>query len=927
MKNLKKKEKKFTLSCLLILSVFMVLSSNSQINLNININKKPQFGELDNLNQKKIPNVAWFNNSHDPIYIDGNTAQNWAWAETQPFCQKGDGSWGNPYVIENITINCKGIGSGIYINNSKTVYFTIQNCTITGSSSNAYEAGIKLENTCNGTVFNNTCFQNGGNGIILHNNCNNNTIENNILNNNGNMGISLRASDENRINNNTIKNNHNSGIYLYAGSDKNNITNNICYNDFGINNENQGIYLDGGILGCMTNIIENNTCINNIEYGIHLYANCFNNKIINNTINNSSWGCHVDWNSDNTEIRNNTICSINGIYIGYLTHNVDIYGNKLKKGGILIFGLDHPYSYLLSIDLQYNTIDGKHIYRYIDKTDLRNINFTNYGDPGQIMLINCSNSIISDWNLSGTTSPISLYYCTNISLYNNSVDNSYYGIYLVASDYNNVTENNANNGRSVGIYLSAGFGSEAGSDNNTLSGNKVDNNNDYGIYLRVNCDNNTLTRNIANNNNNYGIYLNNDCDNNTITGNKAIENLIYGICIYDNSGNNTILGNIFRNSGSVNIYDQCIDNIYAWNVLDWDLTDPIIIDNIGAGDFTLAEAESNLAWVTGSGTINDPYIFENVRVDVSGTGSGIIIENSNKFLTIQNCTVYNSDSSTDMGGIKLISTSNATIINCSLYNNSNGIFLTSNCYYNNILNNVITNNTNIGIKLELDCYFNNINGNIIVNNTNIGLSLYSACSNNTIAINTIEHNKIGVDISGFSNNNTFFENQIINNLNLGVGIHKLPKVSCYYNIFYGNTFNNPQGINAMDNCSTNKWDYGKIGNSWQDYVGRDANDDGIGDTPYNISGTGGAQDKYPIYSDRQDIFPPNGDDNDYEEGTTDVIGGVIIIIIIAGIAGAIGLLYWMRPEEVKAFARMAKDTITDKKQKIKEVIKKMRETD
>ncbi|MEE9379739.1 MAG: Loki-CTERM sorting domain-containing protein [Candidatus Lokiarchaeia archaeon] len=43
-----------------------------------------------------------------------------------------------------------------------------------------------------------------------------------------------------------------------------------------------------------------------------------------------------------------------------------------------------------------------------------------------------------------------------------------------------------------------------------------------------------------------------------------------------------------------------------------------------------------------------------------------------------------------------------------------------------------------------------------------------------------------------------------------------------------------------------------IGNYWSDYPGKDANDDGIGDTPYTIPGLEISQDNYPIWWD-----PPN----------------------------------------------------------------------
>jgi len=51
------------------------------------------------------------------------------------------------------------------------------------------------------------------------------------------------------------------------------------------------------------------------------------------------------------------------------------------------------------------------------------------------------------------------------------------------------------------------------------------------------------------------------------------------------------------------------------------------------------------------------------------------------------------------------------------------------------------------------------------------------------------------------------------------------------------------------------WDNGSIGNYWDDYQGVDANHDGIGDTPYLISGSPGSQDNFPIWTDFDGIAP------------------------------------------------------------------------
>ena len=124
---------------------------------------------------------------------------NWSTAAGYEWCS-GDGSWGNPYVIENVTIDADNspTGSGIFINNFKNDYFIINNCTVYDAGSGTYDAGIKLENTDNGALINNNCSNNGRHGISLRTNSNNN-ISGNIANNNGKNGIDLFDNCKNNI--------------------------------------------------------------------------------------------------------------------------------------------------------------------------------------------------------------------------------------------------------------------------------------------------------------------------------------------------------------------------------------------------------------------------------------------------------------------------------------------------------------------------------------------------------------------------------------------------------------------------------------------------------------------------------------------------------------------------------------------------------
>lgn len=129
------------------------------------------------------------------------TAANWSTAAGYDWCS-GDGSWSNPYIIENITMDATGspTGSGIYISNSNNSYFIIRNCTVINAPAvGAEDAGIRLDNTGNGTLIQNNCTSNGRCGISLNYNCQNNSVLFNNVSENG-LGIQLYTN----CHNNTI---------------------------------------------------------------------------------------------------------------------------------------------------------------------------------------------------------------------------------------------------------------------------------------------------------------------------------------------------------------------------------------------------------------------------------------------------------------------------------------------------------------------------------------------------------------------------------------------------------------------------------------------------------------------------------------------------------------------------------------------------
>ncbi len=118
-----------------------------------------------------------------------------------------------------------------------------------------------------------------------------------------------------------------------------------------------------------------------------------------------------------------------------------------------------------------------------------------------------------------------------------------------------------------------------------------------------------------------------------------------------------------------------------------------------------------------------------------------------------------------------------------------------------------------GDVLNVSANHVNISGFAIKNGTN-GVMIRGS-SGSTITQNTITETNCGMYIGDLSRGNNIHNNNFLNNTQ-----------------------------SAYD-LSSNIWNSPSTGNYWDDYTGIDSDGDGIGDTPYNISG-GDNQDMYPL---------------------------------------------------------------------------------
>ncbi len=239
------------------------------------------------------------------IHIDNN----WTAAKSAGFCT-GEGTYSDPYVIEDLVINGGGSGSCILIENS-TAYFRIENCTLYNSGSGWTDAGIRLvyvnksrliDNNCSSNyvgiqLYNSTANTISGNtandnyyGIDLGDS-NNNTVSGNNANDNY-YGIIIGYSINNTVSENTVNNNIWEGIFL-IDSNNNTVSGNNANSNY------RGILLENGDY----NNISENTANNNHDEGIFLIESN-NNTVSVNTANNNVYGIYL-WKSDYNKVLGN----------------------------------------------------------------------------------------------------------------------------------------------------------------------------------------------------------------------------------------------------------------------------------------------------------------------------------------------------------------------------------------------------------------------------------------------------------------------------------------------------------------------------------------------------------------------------------------------------------------------------------------------
>jgi parallel beta-helix repeat protein len=188
--------------------------------------------------------------------------------------------------------------------------------------------------------------------------------------------------------------------------------------------------------------------------------------------------------------------------------------------------------------------------------------------------------------------------------------------------------------------------------------------------------------------------------------------------------------------------------------------DPIVIDgNTEMEAYFAGNGTDGLSWETA---------FHITNLIITGSGSGIHIQNTDKYIVISNSTIEDfqgdwgsSDETRWDKGINIQNSKNIKILNCTLRNNGYGIYL-------NVSTNVFITNNNCSANHHGITIYNSTNNTIFNNtasiNTYYGIYLKGSTANN-ISDNVANKNQHGIHLDELYNGSDYLtpEDNILHN--------------------------------------------------------------------------------------------------------------------------------------------------------------------
>ncbi len=501
--------------------LYLTSSPSSIIFANTIINNENGQGiYLDTSEGSKIVNNSMNNNSRNGIYIRNSDSI---------------------ILMNNLLAN--NSWTGIYLYNSNN--FALLDNTVVSND----VVGIWLNRASSNTISNNIVFNSIYHGIYLEQESAFNLITNNTLEENYWTGIYLIDSHSSIISNNIIKNSGSNGIYMRDSSNSTISSNSLEFNAM------EGIWLyESGNSTVSDNFFTNN--------GLYIVENTVaayeTHTVTNNIVNNKELGWFI--NQDNLELTdpiygqlvlincNHSIISnqnlswtVIGLYAivsssliitdNILSNNIfagiDLINSSYSKVSNNVFTNSGLYVGETSVEayetyiVTDNIVNGKELGWFINQNNLE------ITEPiyGQLILINCADSIIRNQHLAWNPIGLFTFSCTSLVITDNNISNNYYGVYLRNSSSTVVTKNTLSHNFLAGIYLRYSY-------SNIFANNNVTNGLNYGVYLK-------------------------DSDFNTFVCNTVQNNIWYGLYIYSGETNKIFFNNFIINGGrSSQAYDN-----------------------------------------------------------------------------------------------------------------------------------------------------------------------------------------------------------------------------------------------------------------------------------------------------------------------------------------------------------------------------------
>ncbi|TFF83800.1 MAG: hypothetical protein EU552_02525, partial [Promethearchaeota archaeon] len=442
-----------------------------------------------------------------------NINANWAAINSSNDWCNGAGTIGDPYIIENVTIDAQNSGSCIRVQNSVD-HFIIRNCTLIDGGTSSFDSGIYLNNVQNGLIENNTCYD-------------------------SRIGIMLGSSSNIIVRDNVVYSSSFVGIYIYYGSSNDAINNKITGSGRGLS-----IFSSSNI-----NFSQNQL----INSGIHVYYNSESNLITN----------HID-----------TSNTVSGKPIYYIVNEDDLdNSNFTNPGQIILVSCDNAQI----SGFNFNDTNVGLQLLYCDNAEIFGNNFSSISQNGIMVRNGDFNNITSNNFEATSTAMELSDSCLNNTVDDNTVFNSYNALYVYLNSENNTIINNNFTQCTLGMYISTcgynlyennniinsvsrGIHFSSSVDNGKLVNNTIDGSSTYGIRLDTNIDSIMFQKNIIKNSGTAGVYIStSDCEHNIFFQNSFLQNVKHVIDDGTNNNyNNSLIGNYWDNYTGIDANDDGI---------------------------------------------------------------------------------------------------------------------------------------------------------------------------------------------------------------------------------------------------------------------------------------------------------------------------------------------------------------------------------